>query len=183
MARARQSSKESIEQICKDCIKNKRDIELQEKWVNPNLDLQRETLAMFPEACQNHHIFTQHSGLHPKHTVVIRSVYGTPYEHLHDTENVSIYAGGPGSMVGAALDSIISSSRSCSTPGVKSSSTKPSKVMFVTHSFQHSNASSSGYNFHLRCSNALNADPLVRGHQILYQFVRRKFISRKKITF
>ena len=176
MAGARQSNKESIEQICTDRIRNGCNIELQEKWVNPNLNLQKETLAMFPEACQNHHIFSQHSGLRPKHIVVIRSVYGTPYEHLHDTANLSIYAGGPGCMVGAALDSVISSSRS-----EKSGITKPSKVMFVTYNFEHSNASSSGYNFHLRCSNALNADPTVRGHRILYQYMRRKFISRDKL--
>lgn len=180
MAGSRQNNKEKgIEQICTDRIRNGCDMELQEKWVNPNLDLQRETLAMFPEACQNHRIFSQHSGLHPKHTVVVRSVYGTAYEHLHDTANVSIYAGGPGSMVGAAIDSVISSSSI--SPSGKRGVAKPSKVMFVTHSFQLSNASSSGYNFHLRCSNALNADPTVRGHRILYHFIRRKIISREKL--
>ena len=174
------NKEKAIEQICIDHIRNGGDMELQEKWVNPNLDIQRQTLAMFPEACQNHRIFSQHSGLRPKHTVVVRSVYGTAYEHLHDTANVSIYAGGPGSMVGAAIDSV-TSSNSSSPPSGKCGVVKPSKVIFVTQSFQQSNASSSGYNFHLRCSNALNADPTVRGHRILYHFIRRKIISRDKL--
>ena len=154
-------------------------MELQRKWINPNLDLQEEALTMFPEACQNHHIFSPHSGHRPKHTVVIRSIYGTPYEKLHDTANVSIYAGGPGCMVGAALDSIISST--CNSSHNQEKLSEPSKVMFVIYNFEHSNACSSGYNFHLRCSNALDADPLVRGHRILYQFMRRQFISRDKL--
>ena len=167
---------ESVEQMCTDHIRNGRNIELQRKWVNPNPHLQRETSAMFPEACQNHRVFTPRTGKRPKNTVVIRSVQGTPYEHLYDTTNLSVYAGGPGSMVGAALNSIISTTRpSCGKLG------KPSKVMYVTYDFEHSNARSSAYYFHVRHSNALNADPLVRGHRILYQFMRRKLISREQL--
>ena len=177
MAGSKQSNRESIEQICTDHIRNGRNMELQKKWITPNLELQQEALAMFPEACQNHRVFSPHNGQRPKHTVVIRSIYGTPYEKLHDTANVSIYAGGPGCMVGAALDSIISSTHNSSQGKLG----KTSKVMFVTYDFGHSNACSSGYNFHLRCSNALDADPLVRGHRILHQFVRRQFISRDKL--
>lgn len=167
---------ESIEEVCTDHIRNGRNIELQWKWVNPNTQLQGETLSMFPEACQNHRVFTPRTGKRPKNTVVIRSVQGTPYEHVHDASSLSIYAGGPGSMVGAALDSIISTSPpSCGKLG------KPSKVMYVTYDFEHSNARSSAYYFHVRHSNALNADPLVRGHRILYQCLRRKLISREKL--
>ena len=165
---------ESIEQVCIDHIRSGRNIELQQKWVNPNPHLQRETIAMFPEACQNHRVFTPRTGKRPKNTVVIRSVQGTPYEHLHDTTNLSIYAGGPGSMVGAALDSIIS-------PRGKLDISKPPKVMYVTYDFEHSNARSSAYYFHVRHSNALDADPLVRGHRILYQFMRRRFTSREQL--
>ena len=136
MAGSRQNNKEKdIEHICTECIGNGRDMEFQEKWINPNVDIQRETLAIFPEACQNHLIFSQHSGLHPKHTVVIRSVYGTAYEHLHDTANVSIYAGGPGSMVGAAIDSVILSSSV--SPNGKRGVDKPSKVMFAHRAFNY----------------------------------------------
>ena len=168
---------ESVEQVCTDHIMNGRNVELQQKWVNPNPHLQRETLAMFPEACRNHHVFTPRTGSRPKNTVVIRSVQGTPYEHLHDTTNLSIYAGGPGSMVGAALDSVISTSH----PSPCGKLGKPTNVMYVTYDFEHSNARSSAYYFHVRHSNALNADPLMRGHRILYQFMRRKLISREQL--
>lgn len=164
---------ESIEQVCTDHIRNGRNTELQWKWVNPNPHLQREALAIFPEACQNHRVFTPRTGKRPKNTVVVRSVQGTPYELLHDATSLSIYAGGPGSMVGAALDSIISTTPpSCGKLG---------KVMYVTYDFEHSNARSSAYYFHVRHSNALDADPLVRGHRILYQFLRRKLISREQL--
>ena len=168
---------ENVEQVCTDHIRNGRNIELRRKWVNPSPHLQRETLAMFPEACQNHCVFTPRIGKRPKNTVIIRSVQGTPYEHLYDTANLSIYAGGPGSMVGAALDSVISTTQS-SRHGKLS---KPSKVMYVTYDFEHSNARSSAYYFHVRHSSALDADPLVRGHRILYQFVRRNLISREQL--
>ena len=178
MAGPGQERKESLEQVCTDCIRNGRNTELQRKWVNPNPDLQRETLAMFPEACQNHRVFTpRRTGKRPKNTVVIRSIQGTPYEHLHDTADLSIYAGGPGSMVGAALDSVISSTH----PSPRGKLDKPSKVMYVTYDFEHSNARSSAYYFHVRHSNALNADPLVRGHRILYHFMWRQLISREKL--
>lgn len=167
---------DSLEQVCTQRIKNGRNIELQEKWVNPDPDLQRETMAMFPEACQNHRVFSPRSGKRPKTTVFIRSIRGTPYEHLQDTENLSIYAGGPGSMVGAALDSVISFSNP--PPREKR---KCRKVMYATYDFEHSNARSSAYYFHVRHSNALNADPLVRGHRILYQFLKRQLISREQL--
>ena len=168
---------ESVEQVCTDHIRNGRNIELQRKWVNPNPHLQRETLAVFPEACQNHHVFTPRTGKRPKNTVIIRSVHGTPYEHLYDTANLSIYAGGPGSMVGAALNSVISTTH----PFPRGKFDTPSKVMYVTYDFEHSNARSSAYYFHVRHSNALDADPLVRGHRILHQFMWRKLISREQL--
>ena len=87
----------NLEQVCIDHIRNESIIELQQKWINPNADLQRETLAMFPMACENHGVFTPRTGKRPKNTVVICSIQGTPYEHLYDTANVAIYAGGPGS--------------------------------------------------------------------------------------
>ena len=82
---------------------------------------------------------------------------------------------GPGSMVGAALDSIISSTQMHLKLG------KLSKVMYVVDDFKHSNACSSAYYFHIRCSNAVDADPYVRGHRILYQFMRRQFMSREQL--
>ena len=174
MAGPRQGREEqSLERVCTDRIKNGSNIELQRKWINPCPRLQRETLAVFPKACQNHRVFTPRTEKRPKNTVSIRSVEGTPYEQLHDTDSLSIYAGGPGSMVGAALDSI--------TQHHHEKLGKPSKVMYVTYDFEHSNARSSAYYFHVRHSNALDADPLVRGHRILYQFMRRQLISREQL--
>ena len=178
MAGPGQARDDSIEQVCIDRIKNARNIELHEKWVNPDADLRRETLAMFPDACRNHRVFDARTGKRPKTTVYVRSIEGTPYEHLQDTANLSIYAGGPGSMVGAALDSVISSTHS-PTHGTLG---KQTNVMYVTYDFEHSNARSSAYYFHVRHSNALDADPLVRGHRIFYRFLQRQLISREQLT-
>ena len=174
---AGQGRDESLEQVCTQHIRNGCSIEFERKWVNPDTDLQRETMAMFPEACQNHRVFNPRTGKRPKSTVFIRSIQGTPYEHMQDTANLSIYAGGPGSMVGAALDSIISSTH----PPPHGKLGKQTKVMYVTYDFEHSNARSSAYYFHVRHSNALDADPLVRGHRILHQFLRRQLISREQL--
>ena len=174
---AGQGRDESLEQVCTQHIRNGCSIELQRKWVNPDTDLQKETMATFPEACQNHRVFNPRTGKRPKSTVFIRSIEGTPYEHVQDTENLSIYAGGPGSMVGAALDSVISSTH----PPPHGKPGNQTKVMYVTYNFEHSNARSSAYYFHVRHSNALDADPLVRGHRILYQFLRRQFMSREQL--
>lgn len=178
MAGPGQSRGETLDRVCTDRIKNHPNIELQRKWVNPNAELQRQTMAMFPDSCKNHRVFDQRTGKRPKCTVVIRSIHGMPYEHLHDTDNLSIYAGGPGSMVGAALDSIVSSSQST----FDGKPSKQSKVMYVTYDFEHSNARSSAYYFHVRHSNALDADPLVRGHRILYRFLQRLLISREQLV-
>ena len=174
MAGPKQGRGESLDQVCTQHIRNGGNIELQQKWVNPDSCLQSEVLAVFPDACQNHRVFTPRTGKRPKSTVFIRSVQGTSYEHLHDTANLSIYAGGPGSMVGAALDSVTSST--CLHPN-----RKQTKVMYVTYDFEHSNARSSAYYFHVRHSNALDADPLVRGHRILYYFLQRQLISQEQL--
>ena len=161
--------------------------ELNEKWVTGNEEVRELLLRLFPRECENFKVLEPRRGPRPRSVVKICSIYGTEYEHVHDAQQqqggsggnhdqqqpVSLYVGGPGSMVGAALDSILSHSKSSSPAG--------GQVMFVTSSFEHSNARSSAYYFHIRHSNALNADPSLRGPQILLQFFRRCLMSSDQL--
>ena len=135
---------DELDRYLRELIMSGDDIELQRKWVTSNSQLRKYTKQHFPEECQNHRVFVERSGERPKSIVTIRSVEGTQYEHLRDANNTAIYAGGPGSMVGAALDSVLSSQNQANL----------SNVMYVTYDFEHSNARSSAYYFHLRHSNA-----------------------------
>ena len=160
-------------------LRSNNTVELKEKWVNPNPELKKRTLELFPDVCQNHHVFDPRAGERPKTVVTIRSIKGTEYEHIRDDTCLSVYAGGPGSMVGAALDSALSNPDASFNSS--SSSNQRRNVMYVTYDFHHSNARSSAYYFHVRHSNALSADSLVRGPRILLEFFRRQLTSPKKL--
>lgn len=156
-----------LEQYLKKLIQGS-STELHQKWVISNSQLRKCTENLFPEACQNHRVFVERSGKRPKNIVTICSIEGSEYNHLHDANNTAVYAGGPGSMVGAALDSVLSAKNQA----------RPSTVKFMTHDFEHSNARSSAYYFHVRHSNALDADSWVRGHRIFLEFLHRQFLSK-----
>lgn len=158
-------------------IRSNKNVELKEKWVNPNPELKERTLELFPDACWNHRVFDLRVGKRPKTVVTIRSINGTDYENIQDDTCLSIYAGGPGSMVGAALDSVLSNR----DDSFNSSSNQRGNVMYVTYDFNHSNARSSAYYFHVRHSNSLSADSLLRGPRILLEFFRRQFTSPKQL--
>ena len=145
-------------------------IELTEKWVTKNESLKAWASALFPNEFENHKVLEPRQGRRPKHTIQICTVLGTEYEDVRDTEQVAIYVGGPGSMVAAALDSVATHKK-----GV-------GKVIYATYSFEHSNARSSAYYFHLRHSNALDADPTVRGPAILREFARRKLVPTEQLV-
>ena len=159
-----------LEEALLDCV-NAGKIELTEKWVTKNESLKAWASALFPNELENHKVLEPRLGKRSRHVIQICSVHGTEYENLIDTERVAIYVGGPGSMVAAALDSVTTHKRG----GV-------GKVMYATHSFEHSNARSSAYYFHLRHSNALDADPTVRGPAILREFARRLVIPTRQMV-
>lgn len=145
-------------------------IELTEKWVTKNVSLKAWASALFPKEFENHKILEPRHGRRPKHTIRICSVLGTEYENVRDTERVAIYAGGPGSMVAAAIDSIATHKKGAG------------RVIYANYSFENSNARSSAYYFHLRHSNALDADPTVRGPAIMREFARRKLVSTEQLV-
>lgn len=161
-----------LEEALLDCVKAGK-IELTEKWVTKNESLKAWACALFPNELENHKVLEPRRGRRPRHVVQICSVYGTGYENLIDTERVAIYVGGPGSMVAAALDSVVAAHKSGVGVG---------KVIYATYSFEHSNARSSAYYFHLRHSNALDADPTVRGPIILREFARRLVIPTQQVV-
>ena len=149
------------------------ELELREKWVNRDAAIRTRALELFPKDCSNHRVFDERERDRPKNVVTIRSIRGSPYEDTHDRDGLAIYAGGPGSMVAAALDS------------VRGSETKEKgnpNVLFATYDFEHSNARSSAYYFHIRHSSALDADERTRGGRILTEFIRRKFITKDTLV-
>ena len=160
---------DDLDKYLTDLIRMSKNIELKEKWINPNTLLKQATLQLFPDACRNHHVFDHSTQEHPKTCVTIRSIRGTCYEGVRDHTSLAVYAGGPGSMIGAALNSALSLSGGSG------------KVLYVTYDFKHSNARSSAYYFHIRHSNALSADSLVRGPNILYEFCRRQLMPSSQL--
>lgn len=161
---------DSLDKYLTGLIHNDKNSELKKKWINPDPRLKEKALELFPDACRNHHVFDRSTQDHPKTCVTIRSVRGTQYEGVCDQKPLAMYVGGPGSMIGAALNSVQSWTRD-----------SPHKVMYVTYDFKHSNARSSAYYFHIRHSNALSADSLVRGPNILYEFCRRQLMSSETL--
>ena len=162
---------EDLDKYLTDLIHRSTDNEVKEKWINPDIVLKQRTQQLFPNACRNHHVFDPSTQDHPKTCVTIRSIRGTQYEGVSDRTSMAVYAGGPGSMIGAALNSTARSLSGDST----------NRVMYVTYDFKHSNARSSAHYFHIRHSNALSADSLVRGPNILFKFCRRQLMSSTKL--
>lgn len=145
-------------------------IELTEKWVTKNDGVKAWATATFPDELDNHKVLEPRRGRRARHVVQICSVHGTEYESVSDTEKVAIYVGGPGSMVAAALDSVAAHKN------------RDGKVIYAAYSFEHSNARSSAYYFHLRHSNALDADPTVRGPVVLKESLRRLLVPADQLV-
>ena len=152
---------------------------LKNKWITSNETLKEQAIDLFPNSIDNFQILSPKQGTKEKHRVLISTVEGTPYEHLHDHDNTRIYGGGPGSMVGAALDSVLTHK-----------DTGKGSIVYLNDNFRNSNMHSSGYYFHLRHSCALNQDSEFRGRKLTLRAffrqlqTRRSFlISAKKLCF
>ncbi len=141
---------------------------LKNKWITSNETLKEQVVNVFPNSIDNFQILAPRHGVKEKHRVLISTVEGTPYEHLHDHGNTRIYAGGPGSMVGAALDSVLTHKDS-----------SKGSVVYLNDNFCNSNMHSSGYYFHLRHSCALNQDPEFRGRKLALRAFLRQLQTRR----
>ena len=102
---------------------------IEKKWVTPDEKLRQFAKTYFPEETDGQKIFFERKGNRARHPVAIASIEGTEYESVTDTDNLTVYVGGPGSMVGAALNAVNAKDRN-----------QNEKVMFVTHDFEHTNA-------------------------------------------
>ena len=167
-----------LEDYCTEKILNGSYL-LKNKWITSNENLKEQAVNLFPDSIDNFQILSPRQGTKEKHRVLISTVEGTPYEHLHDHDNTRIYAGGPGSMVGAALDSVLT--RKDSGNG---------SVVYLNDNFLNSNMHSSGYYFHLRHSRAMNGTNEMRGRKVMLRAflrqlqTRRSFLrSAKKLDF
>ncbi|XP_064404146.1 uncharacterized protein LOC135349542 [Halichondria panicea] len=156
---------DSLDRYLTDLICRDKKSELTKKWVNPDHEIRQKALQLFPEACENHHVFDRSTEEHPKTRVTIRSIKGTKYDSLFDENSLAVYAGGPGSMMGAALNSTLSGPQQ--------------KVMFVTYDFKYSNARSSSYFYTVSKGTSVSNDSLLRPPTILYHFLHRLMLSNK----